>query len=246
VAQGKQADDGRTNVRSPDSGGTAGGQQHQIQVTAVGQSTSNALLDQTWGLGPGQAYQVSILGVKSGGNGLKLMRDELDLTPLPPQQAQVRVIQAVPDANNVTVTSADGAKLLDSKGFGDESSYTVLDAGKVDLTVTDKDNTTLVKATGQEFKEGMAYDIFVIGKKADPTTLKLLVLEAPTTVRTGVQGTPLAVPTEGTMTPAPAGQVTPTVVGGGEQMTPTEVGAAPVTPVLTEQPTSTEAPTPTP
>jgi hypothetical protein len=29
-------------------------------------------------------------------------------------------------------------------------------------------------------------------------------------------------------------------------MTPTEVGAAPVTPVLTEQPTSTEAPTPTP
>jgi hypothetical protein len=222
------------------------GQQHKIQVTEAGQSTSNTLLDQTWGFGPGQAYQISILGMKSGSNGLKLMRDEIDLTPLPPQQARVRVIHAVPDEGNLTLTSADGAKLLDGKGFGDESSYTVVKAGKVDLTVTDTDNNAIIKATGQEFKEGMAYDIFVIGKKADPSTLKLLVLETPTTVRTGAQGTPVTVPTEGTMTPAPAGQVTPTVVGGSEQMTPTEVGAATVVPVLTEQPTSTEMPTPTP
>jgi hypothetical protein len=223
------------------------GQQHQVQVTEAGQSTSNALLDETYGFGPGQAYQISILGMKSGDNGLKLLRDEIDLTPLPPQQARVRVIQAIPDESNVTLTTSAGdAKLLDSKGFGDESSYTTIDAGKADLTVTGSDNAQLVKAAGQEFKEGTAYDIFIIGRKADPTTLKLLVLETATTVRTGAQGTPVTVPTEGTMTPAPAGQVTPTVVGGSEQMTPTEVGAATVVPVLTEQPTSTEVPTPTP
>jgi hypothetical protein len=219
---------------------------HRIQVVPAGQSTDNRLLDEKYGFGTGQAYQISILGLhaddNNGDDDLTLKRDDLDLTPLPPQQTRVRFIQAVPDAGGVTAKTSPGITLLDNADFTDVSDYTVINAGSFDLAVTDKDNTTLVEASGQQFKEGASYDVFVIGQKADANTLQLLVLETPTEVRTGAQGTPVTVPTESTAEATTVGEASPTAVGGGAAPTATEVGGAPVTPVLTEGPTETPTP----
>ncbi len=46
--------------------------QHRIRVVAAGQPVGNASLDQTMGLGTGQAYQIGIFGIAAnddnGGN----------------------------------------------------------------------------------------------------------------------------------------------------------------------------------
>jgi len=219
---------------------------HQIQIVPAGQTTDDALLDESYGFGTGQAYQLSILGMHAddndSGDDLALKRNDVDLTPLPAQQFRVRFIQAIPDMGGVTVKTGDGATLLDNADFTDTSDYTVVDSGKVDLTVTDSDGNALIDSSGQEFKEGATYDVFVIGQKSDPATIQLLLVETPTEVRTGAQGTPVTVPTAATSEATSVSAASSTVVGGGAEATSTEVGAAPVTPVLTEEPAVTPTP----
>ena len=219
-------------------------EKHEIQIVPTGQSTDDALLDESYGFGAGQAYQVAILGLHAddneSGDDLTLKRNDLDLTPLPPQQFRVRFIQAIPDIGNVTVKMTDGTKLLDSADFTDTSDYTVANAGNIDLAVTDKDGNILIDATGQQFNEGTTYDVFVIGQNSDPGTLQLLLVETATQVQTGSQGTPVTVPTADTTSEATsASAATSEVVGGGAEATSTEVGAAAVTPVLTVEPSAT-------
>jgi hypothetical protein len=216
---------------------------HQIQVVPTGKTTDDALLDDSFGFGTGQAYQISVLGLHAddniSGDDLSLKRNDVDLATLPPQQFRVRFIQAIPEQKNVTVESGDGTKLLDNADFGDASDYTVVNAGTLDLSVTDKDGNSLIDAKGQEFQEGITYDVFIVGQQSDPSTLQLFIVQTATEVRTGAQGTPVTVPTAATSGETPVGAATSTVVGGGSEPTATEVGASDVTPVLTEEPSVT-------
>jgi len=225
---------------------TVGDSDHQIQIVPAGKTTDDALLEDSFGFGTGQAYQVSIIGLHAdnddSGDDLALKRNDVDLTTLPPQQFRVRVIQAVPDLGNVTVETGDGTKLLDGGDFGDASDYTIANAGSLDLSVTDKDDNTLIDAKGQEFQEGTTYDVFIVGQQSDPSTLQLLIVQTATEVRTGTQGTPVTVPTAASSEETPVTAASSTVVGGGSEPTATEVGASEVTPVLTEEPSETPTP----
>lgn len=222
-----------------------GTDEQQIQVVPSGQPVEDAWLDETFDPEAGIAYQFAILGIAqeddNDDNDFRLHRDQLDLTSLPPGQARVRVIHAVPDAGEVSPTLTGGADVFDNVSFDGATGYAAVDAGTYDLALTGGDDQILVTATGVEFQEGMTYDIFAVGLVADPS-VQLLIATAPAEVRQGAQGTPVAVsgdqqPTTGpeTAVAAPA-----TAVGeGGGQTTPTPVGAAEVTPVLTPEPSPT-------
>jgi len=224
--------------------------QHQIQIVTQGQSPDNgALYNENLEFGAGQAYQLSVLDKGEGSSSptadsLEVRSDEVDITPLPRSQTRVRVYQAIDRVESADVSIANGADLAKGLGHNDVSDYMVIDAGAFDLQAVDNNGNPLASTTGQQFKEGSTYDVFLIGRASDQSTLQMLVLETPATVRVGAQGTPIAVPTQATSTPAAVGEASPTVSGSGATATatPSPIGTAPLTPVLTEEPTSTAAP----
>jgi len=217
---------------------------HEIQIVPAGGSASAALIDQTVTFDAGQAYQFAIVGLaaENGDNGLKLHQDSIDLSPLPAGQARARLINAVSGGGNASATDSSGNKLFDNVGFNSASDYGVVNAGTVDLTfqveMSGDQSPISVAGKGTEFKEGMVYDLFLIGNAADKSTVQLLVLTTQATVRSGAQSTPVSV-----VSPVPPTQASPvtaasaTVVGGSP--TTEAVGTAPVTPVVL-------TPTPTP
>jgi hypothetical protein len=224
---------------------TLGTDEQRIQIVPAGQPVANAWLDEKVDPDAGRAYQFSILGIAqqddNNDNDFRLHQDQLDLTSLPPGQARVRMIHAVPDAGEVSPTLTGGADVFDNVSFDDATHYATVDAGTYDLAVTGDNDQILVTGSGVEFKEGTVYDVFVIGLVGDQS-VQLLIATAPAEVRMGAQGTPLAV-SEGQATTGPGTAVAApaTAVGGeaGGQPTPTTVGAAPVTPVLTPEPSPT-------
>ena len=173
---------------------------HQVQIFPAGQTTGSPLLDQTITFTAGQAYLFSVLGFHSqgagGSQGLRLHQDQIDLTPLPTGQARVRLVQAVPGGGQATVTTAQGAALINAVSFGDSSDYVVLNAGSYDLTVklaqAGSQNPITLNAKNTQFKEGTVYDLFVIGRP-QTNSVQVLVLTAPASVRTGAQGTPVSI-----------------------------------------------------
>jgi hypothetical protein len=158
------------------------------------------------------------------------------------------VLHAVPDAGEVGLVMNGTTEVFTELGFGDASNYAYLPIEAMDLQVIDENNNPIVEAADLQLAEGVTYDAFVIGTAADPTTLQLLMLETPTIVQVGAQGTPMAVPTEAEVGASPASVVSPTVAGGGGA-TSTPINAADVTPIQTPEETPTqpaeETPTPT-
>lgn len=214
------------------------GGEHQIQVVQTGQSAENAVLDTTMDFRAGQAYQFAVLGIAgddNDGNDLRLNDSEIDLTPLPVGQARVRVIHAVADTGDLDVTFLAGDPLFDGMSFDDATQYAVIDAGTYDIDVTASENVLLVSGPGTEIAEGMAYDLFVIGRAAD-NSAQILILSANAMPRIGDQGTPVAVAATPEAEASPVGAGEATAVGGDDSATP--VGA-PATPVLTDEATAT-------
>jgi hypothetical protein len=225
--------------------GVADGE-HQLQVTATGQTTDDAVLDNEFTFDGGQAYQVAAIGIgeddDDDGNDLRLESSEIDLSPIAPGQARIRAVHALPGSGAVTVSQADGVELFSDLEFGNASDYIVVEPGVFGLEVTDdEENTSIVNAPDLELEEGMTYDAFVIGRADEPDTLQILLLPTDTSVLSGSQGTPIAVSdTEPTEEPVGDAEST-TVTGEGDdsETTTTPAGDAPVTPVLTVEPTPT-------
>lgn len=214
----------------------------RIRVVPAGEGWDAAVLDETFGFGTAQAYEVSVLGSllnDDDDEGLRLRQDEIDLTPLPPGQTRVRVVNALTNADGIDLIVNAGDPLFDDVSFGDAEGYEVLDAGTYDLGVDSNDETDAIVATQSvQMDEGVAYDLFVIGR-ADDGTAQILILTADTRVREGAQGTPVSIDEETESTGAPDADVTDSTVVSGEEPTSTAIPEAPTTPVLTPEITPT-------
>jgi hypothetical protein len=221
----------------------AGGE-HQIRVVAANQPVEDAWLDETMTLDEGQAYQFSILGIAeeddNGDNDLRLLQNEIDLSPLADGQTRVRLVHAVSDGGSVDISGSGPLGSFTDVNFGDVTDYLTIEAGAYDLLVTGDDNATVLDVTGQQLDSGTVYDLFVIGLAADQS-VELLVVPTAVTPLEAAQGTPIAVEPG---TADDGGQVTPVTAGEatavtGEQADASPVGAAPVTPVVTPEGTPT-------
>jgi len=123
---------------------------------------------------------------------LELSSFDVDLSPVPADQARIRVIGASADAPDVDVQITDGPNLFDGVGFKDDSDNAVVDASTYDIQFKDGDNV-LARVEGFEVAANTFYDLVLIGS-ADSNTLQVIALSAPTSSIEGASATPGATP----------------------------------------------------
>lgn len=171
--------------------------------TEVGDDAKSADQDMT----AGQAYQMVITGTVDD---LNLLLTEVDLTPLPEDQARVRVVHAAVDGPNVTVNVADGPTLFEDVEFGASSDYEVVDAGTYDVIVQEAgDDTNVLLRADLDLQAGMVYDLIALNDESGEG-ITILSLEVDASVRSGGVATP---ETTSETPAAGATVVTPDVVG---------------------------------
>ena len=162
------------------------GDDRKIQVTAAGASLDNAVLDADIDLRAGQAYQVMATGMLDE---LEATVNEIDLSPLPENQARIRLLHASPDAGNVDLGIADGELIFEDIDFRDGSDYKVIDAGAYTFEVRKAGEDTVVLRPDVQLEAGMTYDVIALGR-ADDGTLAVSILATVAATREGGLATP--------------------------------------------------------
>ena len=162
------------------------GDDRQVRVSAAGTSAEEAILETNIGLTAGQAYQIVATGE---GDELEATVSEVNLTPLPENQARIRVVHASPDAGNVDIGVAEGATIVEDVEFGDASDYAIVDAGAYTIEVRPAGEETVALQADAELEAGVTYDAVAIGR-VDDQSLALLILASQAAVREGELATP--------------------------------------------------------
>lgn len=160
-----------------------------VKITAAGGSADSPVLEDTIDLDSGQGYDVIVLNTMDD---LELSSFDVDLSPVPADQARIRVIGASADAPDVDVQITDGPNLFDGIGFKDDSDNAIVDASTYDIQFKDGDNV-LARVEGFEVAANTFYDLVLIGS-ADANTLQVIALSAPTSSIEGANATPAATP----------------------------------------------------
>ncbi|MCC6791516.1 MAG: DUF4397 domain-containing protein [Thermomicrobiales bacterium] len=110
---------------------------------------------------------------------------EIDLTPLPAEQARLRLIQTAGDAGEIDLivpSLGDDADLFTGVGEGKASRYEVLDSGDYPLEVHYAGEVAALFETGLTLESGAVYDVVALGNVEDESFM-LLVLTAPSDSR---------------------------------------------------------------
>lgn len=181
------------------------GKDSEVKVTATGGSLDSAIADHKIDIDTGQAYELLVLNKASD---LEIAAAEVDLSPVPADQARIRVIGAAADAPDLDVEITDGPKLFGGIGFKESSDNTIVDASTYDIQFKDGDNV-LTRVEGFVVEPNTFYDLVVIGS-TDNNTLQVIALSAPTAPIEGASATPESTPAgvDGGL----AGTATPDVV----------------------------------
>jgi hypothetical protein len=204
----------------------ASGQQ-QLRIVPAGAALDQAVFDTTQDFGSGQAFQVTAAGLAA--EGLNVWLSGVDLSPLPENQARVRVVHASSDTEAVDVSVAGGQTPFDAIALGSQSGYVAFDAGSYGFQLRLNDGDTLLREVqGVQLQPGLVYDIYAIGQSEDGT-LQMVVLAAQAGIRQGMvaqAGTPMATPQ------AAATEATPVIAAGATPVVVTPGAATPAaTPV---------------
>lgn len=174
-----------------------------VRVVAAGGDTEESVLDDSFDLDPGQAYELVVQG---SGADLGFAITGVDLRPVAEGQARLRVIHTSPDAGAVNIgIEGNDANLFEGVDFGNATDYVILDAGDYPIEVRPGDEDMTVALRSEiTLEEGMVYDLVAIGRP-DDRSLTLLVLTAPVALQTGEMATPVAMtgdePLAGTVEP---------------------------------------------
>lgn len=162
-----------------------------VRLVAAGGAMEDAVLDGSFDLDPGQAYELLVQG---GGTDLAFSITGVDLRPVAEDQARLRVIHASPDAGAVDIgIEGNDENLFSGLDFGASSEYVILDAGDYSLEVRPGgDDMTVALRSDVTLEAGMVYDLVAIGRP-DDRSLALLVLSAPVAIQVGEMATPVAV-----------------------------------------------------
>lgn len=207
--------------------------QQQLRVVPAGGSLDQAVLDSTQDFGSGQAYQMTVSGLAAEGaeEPLTAWLAGVDLSPLPANQARVRVVHASPDSEAIDVSVAGGPTPFDAIAYGTQSGYVVFNAGSYGLQLRlDADDTLLREAPEVQIESGLVYDVYAIGQSEDGT-LQLVVLAAEAGVQQGTVVQAGAAPAP--LVASPAAAATPVVAVGATPVLTTPGAATPA-----ESPTS--------
>ena len=204
--------------------------QQRLRVVPAGATPDQAVLDSNQDFGSGQAFQMTISGLAAQGaeQTLTAWLSGVDLSPLPENQARVRVVHASPDTEAIDVSVAAGQTPFDAVAYGSQSGYVAFDAGTYGLQLRlDGSDTLLREAQGVQLQPGLVYDVYAIGQSEDGT-LQMVVLAANAGIQQGMvaeAGAPMAAPMA-----TPAAEATPVIAVGA---TPVVATAGEATPAAT-------------
>lgn len=205
----------------------APGAQQQLRVVPAGGPLDQAVLDSNQDFGDGQAYQMTIAGLAAEGAAepLTAWLAGVDLTPLPENQARVRVVHASPDTEPIDVAVAGGPTPFDAIQYGSQSGYVAFDAGTYTFQLRLNDgNTLLLEAPEVQLQPGMVYDVYAIGQ-SENGTLQMMVLATQAEIQRGAlaaAGTPIVTPRA-----TPAAEATPVIAVGATPVLATPGAATP-------------------
>lgn len=157
--------------------------EHAIAVVPVGKPRDETLRESSVDFAAGAAYDLAAVDLVAQ---LELTAIPLDLSPLPPQEARLRLIHAIPNQGGIVLTLGNGDALFSEVGFPDASPVRELPAGAVDLAarLAADPNEVLVQTAGVELEAGLSYQIYAIGQ-LEGGTARLLILSAPAATVTG-------------------------------------------------------------
>ena len=145
------------------------GDAQQMRVVPAGGAVEDATLDLTEDLQPGGAYQLTVSGLTS--DDLSSWLSGVDVTPLPENQARVRVVHASPDLGEVDVAVASDGVPFEGIELGNQSGYVPFEAGDFTFQVRQAGQDTLLLENPEplSLEPGMNYDIYVMGQSEDGT-----------------------------------------------------------------------------
>ena len=184
--------------------------EHRVQVAPAGASPDEAIIDASFPLEAGAAYEVAVVGQGEAITAAILLTN---LDPLPEDRARIRVFQAIPDAPPAEVGPAGGDSLLGEITFGSATGYAEVPANEtpIDLEVRALGAPVVFPIAGVTLEPELVYTFYAIGQASDPASLGVLPVVAPA-ADSPLAGTPPAAPPA---IPLPVG--TP---GAGPQATP--------------------------
>jgi hypothetical protein len=134
----------------------------RFRFVPAGGDVSKAPIDFTTQLHDDQAYQLTVTGLAAKGETPWL--SGVAVSPLPPEQARVRVVNASPDTTPVDVSVVGGRTPFAGIAFGSQSGYVVFRPGtfRFQLRLSNAD-TVLVTTPEVPLDAGNNYDLYVIG-----------------------------------------------------------------------------------
>jgi Domain of unknown function (DUF4397) len=160
-----------------------------IFATRAGAGSTESIVDQSQTFDAGKAYEIVVAGRVDDES---LLVSEIDLAPLQQGQARLRVIDATQDLAEVDLAQKDGEQLFGGVTYMVATDYKVLEDGAIDVSLTSGGNAV---ATAQsvtlDLKEGMAYDLVLIGSQPD-AGLQLSLFATNATARQATVATPIA------------------------------------------------------
>lgn len=183
----------------------------RFRFVPAGGDVSKAPIDFTTQLQDDQAYQLTVTGLAAKGETPWL--SGVAVSPLPADQARVRLVNASPDTTPVDVSVVGGRTPFAGVAFGSQSGYVVFRPGtfRFQLRLSGA-NTVLVTTPDVPLEAGNNYDLYVLGHGgAGKLTLAIF-------------ATKVGVSTE--LTPGAAPVITPIVAVGATSI-PVTPGASP-------------------
>lgn len=168
-----------------------------VRVTPAGAPVEEAIIDWSFDLEAGQAYEMLATGAADN---LELNITGTDLRPVAEGQARLRVYHASPNAGAVDIgVEGQEENLFEGVEFRGATDYIILDAGAYPIEVRPGgEDLTVALQSEATLDEGVTYDLIVIGRP-DDQTLALLPLLAPVAIQTGEVATPETVEEEGSV-----------------------------------------------
>jgi len=150
---------------------------HVFRVRPVGQNNAPALAENSEGLSSGKHYTILVMPDTNDKLKLRIVSD--NLTPPPAEKAQLRIINASPEAGDLDVLAKQNNKVLFSDvNAGTDTSYINVDpmASSLEIRPGGKDNT-LLTVPNAKFDKGKIYTLVVAGRAKGEPKLQALMIE---------------------------------------------------------------------
>jgi hypothetical protein len=150
---------------------------HSFRLRPAGQDSAQPVVEEGETLTGGKHYTLIVMPDTNDKIKLQVVND--NLVPPPADKAEVRVIQASPDAGEVDVVAKQGnKKLFSGVNAGSDTRYTDLEPmnSTLEIRPEGKDNA-LASMPNTKFDKGKIYTIVVAGSTKGTPKLQAVVIE---------------------------------------------------------------------